>query len=93
MDLPKVVSSNQEALITGPADRVDVGAIGAVGPQACRREGSRIYSLVLRGTLKRADTERRGREPLTEDVEAQSAGVSGPLDVSGGLHTDHLFAY
>lgn len=34
MDLPKVVSSNQEALIIGPADSVDVSAIWAVGPQA-----------------------------------------------------------
>lgn len=34
VDLPKVVPSNQEALIIGPADSVDVGAVWAVGPQA-----------------------------------------------------------
>lgn len=34
MDLPKVVSSDQEALIVGPADGIDVGAVRAVGPQA-----------------------------------------------------------
>lgn len=34
MDLPKVVSGNQEGFIAGPAGGVDVGAVRAVGPQA-----------------------------------------------------------
>lgn len=35
---------------------------------------------------------RRDEEP-TKDLEAQSASVCGPLNISGGLHTHHLFAY
>lgn len=34
MDLPKVVSSDQETLIVTPADSVDVSAVWPIGPQA-----------------------------------------------------------
>lgn len=92
MDLPKVVSSNQEALIVGPADGVDVSAVWAVGPQAWGAERS---GNVCWMDVKSTNTWRgRGKEPsLTKDLEAQSAGVGGPLDIPGGLHTDHLFAH
>lgn len=41
VDLPKVVSGNQEALIVGSAHGVDVGAVWAVGPQAWGSRGRR----------------------------------------------------
>lgn len=42
----------------------------------------------------REDAQRKeGEDRLTEHLEAQSAGVGGPLDVPGGLHTHHLFAH
>lgn len=44
--------------------------------------------------LKHAHKEQEGSSPsLTKHLEAQRAGVGGPLDISGGLHTDHLLTY
>lgn len=36
---------------------------------------------------------KQGENPLTKDLEAQRTGVGGPLDISGGLNTDHLLTY
>lgn len=96
MDLPKVVSSNQEPLIVIPADSVDVSAVWPVGPQAWGEE--RAAETSIERTLKLKTHTWRGRErekepSLTKHLEAQSAGVGGPLNISGGLHTDHLFAH
>lgn len=50
MDLPKVISSNQEALIVSPADRVDVSAVWPVGPQAWGEE--RAVEMYIKCILK-----------------------------------------
>lgn len=46
MDLPEIISSHQEALVVGPARRVDVGAVWAIRPQPWQEESSRNVSSI-----------------------------------------------
>lgn len=92
MDLPKVVSGDQEALIIGPAHGVDVSSIWAIGPQALGEEkGHRNINIKCIWNLKHTPEEKESS--LTKHLEAESAGVGVPLNVSGGFHADHLFTH